>query len=144
MANVPGAVRPCCVFMAASTCGKSQEFARLNPPLPFLAMSQRRQKLALVAQGKEGNKASPGQYARTRTTRALSQASLRASCRTPRAAFSWKPGHTPRVRGGRGAGGWLAPIYPPQRTRKKNGGRELVDGRKGEGGDGQALLSGLQ
>src|SRR5258705_13785825 len=41
---------------------------------PFLTMSQRRQTLALVAQGKEGNKASPGQYARTRTTRALSQA----------------------------------------------------------------------
>jgi hypothetical protein len=39
-------------------------------------------------------------------------------------------------------------MYPSQRSvvtngGKKNGGRELVDGRKGEGGDGQALLERL-
>ena len=41
--------------------GNPEEFSRLKSYSGFLAMSQRGQTLALVAQGKEGNKASPGQ-----------------------------------------------------------------------------------
>jgi hypothetical protein len=106
-------------------------------PAPILCHVTRG-RLALIAQGEEGNKALfwPGC---TYRTRALSQASSLSLLQDPWRCVLPEVGHTPRVRGAKGAGGWLARIYPPRRSRvkikrKKIGGRKLENWWKRIGG----------